>query len=308
MTQIRWSILVVGYNSPQEIRALLEDLAALPGSDGREILIAENGNRELPAMRALAGEFGAVLLELPNPGFGIACNALAARATGEFILLANPDLRLPRDIFPTLGRWLSDPVVGTVAPVLLDEDGSVQISWNLAMDLWWELLEAHGLQTWWRRRVMARVRKAKPEGPWTVGLATAACLALRAETYRQVGGFDEGFFLNYEDIELGDRIRESGLLNLVDPGIQAVHGNSKIQERNLTNFVFHRLQAKLHYLDLRYRGWRRWAAHLIWFEQTLIRIVLGALLLRGFQRTRIAGYVRALKFALSRPSTRTSAC
>ena len=303
MTEIQWSILVVGYNSPLEVQALLEDLSTLPGSDAREILIAENGDRELPAMRLLASKFGAQLLELPNPGFGIACNALAARARGDLFLLANPDLRMPSDIFPTLGRWLSDPTVGTVAPVLLDEDGSVQISWNLAMDLWWELLEAHGLQTWWRRRVMARVLKAQPEGPWTVGLATAACLALRTETYHKVGGFDEGFFLNYEDIELGDRIRERGLVNLVDPGVQVVHGNSKIQERNLGNFVFHRLQAKLYYIGIRYGGWRRWVATAFWIEQATLRLVVGWIVLRGTERTRLAGYSRALRLVF--PNSRS---
>jgi len=290
-----FSVLVVGYNAPADIRLLLESMRALPSWEDCEILIAENGNREISAMEALATEFGAKLLLLPNPGFGIACNRLAELAHGEVILLANPDLRFQEDILPTLRtHLLRNPRVGAVGPSLRNDDGSLQISWNLPMGLKWEFLEANGLQTWWRRKVVRQHQSANPDGPWPVGLCTAACISIRASLFRQIGGFDEDFFLNSEDIDLCDRIRATGHEVHVLPGIWSYHGNSRLQSRDLGRFVFHRLQGKAVYLRKRYHGLRKMVAAMFFLEQVLLRLFVGSVFLRGIQRTRLSGYWKAL--------------
>lgn len=288
------SVLVVGYNSPEDVHALLASLRALPSWNRCEVLIAENGRDRIAEMEALAREFGARLLALPNPGFGTACNRLAELARGDTLLLANPDLRFSDDILPVLLGHFSDPSVGAVGPAILDEDGSEQISWNLPMDLWWEFLEAHGLQTRWRRHLMRRMRMESPKGPWSVGLATAACVAIPRKLYAEIGGFDEGFFLNSEDIELCDRIRARGFKVLVDPTISVVHGNSSIQGRDLRRFVADRQEGKRKYLSRRYRGFRLFLARALWVEMVVIRLVAGWFMLRGTERTRLPGYLSIL--------------
>lgn len=294
----RCSILIVGYNSPDDIRVLLAGLRELPSWSTCEVLIAENGSDRISEMQELARDFGARLLTLPNPGFGTACNRLAAIARGEVVLLANPDLRFHSDIIPALCARLESPGTGSVGPLLLDEDGKEQISWNLPMGLWWEFLEAIGLQTRWRRSVMRRMRAEHPEGPWNVGFSTAGCLAIKRSVYERLGGFDEAFFLNSEDIELGDRIRALGLQPVVDPSLAVFHGNSAIQGRNLARFVCDRLDGKWVYLSRRYRGARLLVARLLWFKQVLIRLVVGFATLRGLERTRLPGYATALFNAL----------
>lgn len=286
----RFSVLVVGYNSPEDVGVLLASLRALPSWSLCEVLIAENGSKRIAEMESIAVEFGARLLTLPNPGFGIACNRLADIATGDILLLANPDLRFGGDILPALLAHFGDPSVGAVGPAIRDVDGTEQISWNMPMDLWWEFLEAHGMQTRWRRHLMRRMREASPEGPWTVGFATAACLAIPRKLFLEIGGFDEGFFLNSEDIELGDRIREGGHRILVDPGLAVVHGNSSIQGKDLRRFVYDRQEGKRKYLSRRYAGFRLLVARILWLEMVAIRLVAGWFLLRGSERTRLPGY------------------
>jgi GT2 family glycosyltransferase len=290
----RVSVLVVGYNCPEDVGVLLSSLRALPSWSDCEILVAENGSAALPEMEALARDHGARLVPLPNPGFGIACNRLAALATGDVLLLANPDLRFRDDILPALCAHLQDGATGAVGPAIFDDDGTEQISWNLPMDLWWEFLEAHGLQTRWRRHLMRRMREASPEGPWEVGFATAACLAIPRRLYLEIGGFDEGFFLNGEDIEICDRVRAKGLRVVVDPRLRVFHGNSSIQGRNLERFVRDRLEGKRKYLSRRYAGFRLFVARALWVEMVAIRLVAGTFLLRGTERTRLPGYRRVL--------------
>lgn len=293
-----FSVLIVGYNSPGDIRILLDSLRALPSWSEVEILIAENGDREKAAMEALALDFQARILFLPNPGFGAACNRLAALARGEILLLANPDLRFGSDILPGLRARLAEPGVGAVGPLLRDQDGTEQISWNLPLDLYYEFVESLGLQTPYRRKLIREKKAESPRGPWSVGFATAACLAIPRSLFDEVGGFDEGFFLNGEDIELCDRIRDRGYRILVDPVLEAFHGNSRIQGRNLGRFVADRLEGKRKYLSRRYRGWRLFVARALWVKMVTIRLVAGLFLLRGTERTRLAGYRRILTASL----------
>jgi GT2 family glycosyltransferase len=300
------SILIVGYNSPDEIRILLESLRALPSWSDGEVLIAENGDRAAGEMESLASAFGARLLFLPNPGFGTACNRLAELASGRYLLLANPDLRFDRDILPTLADYLdAHPDVGAVGPRLVDmDDGILQMSLNLPMGLKWEFLEAHGLQSWWRRRLIRKFETTNPDGPWEVGLATAACVLIRPEVFRQVGGFDEDFFLNSEDIDLCDKIRDAGWKIHVLPRITAIAGTSKVQSRDLRRFVFDRLAGKWVYIGKRYTGVRRLIAHAFLVEQICIRLVVGFVLLKGLDRMRLSGYFKALKLARRLAPTR----
>jgi GT2 family glycosyltransferase len=127
-----------------------------------------------------------------------------------------------------------------------------------------------------------------------VGLCTAACIAIRASLFRQIGGFDEDFFLNSEDIDLCDRIRKTGHEVHVLPRIWAYHGNSRLQSRDLGRFVFHRLQGKAVYLRKRYHGLRRVVATIFFLEQVVLRLFAGYLILRGSHRTRLSGYRKAL--------------
>jgi hypothetical protein len=301
-----FSILVVGYNSPEDIRRLVESLQVLPSWPDCEVLIAENGDHVTGEMESLASAFGARVVFLPNPGFGVACNRLAALASGRYLLFANPDLRFGQDILPALAAHLETHLdVGAVGPRLVDmDDGTLQMSFNLPMGLKWEFLEAHGLQSWWRRRCMREFERMLPEGPWEVGFATAACLLIRFDLFRQVGGFDEDFFLNSEDIDLCDKIRDAGWKIHVLPGIAAIHGTSKLQSRNIGRFVFDRLASKQVYIRKRYKGVRRLVAHALLVEQISIRLLVGLVLLKGVDRRRLGGYFKALKVVMRPAPTR----
>ncbi|MBK9577078.1 MAG: glycosyltransferase [Fibrobacterota bacterium] len=285
-----FSVLIVGYNCTEDIRIMLESMRRFASWSRCEILIAENGDCEIPQMEALARDFGARIEFLPNPGYGVACNVLARKAVNPLILLANPDLCFVEDVLPDFARHLDHPEVGAIGPRMMDADGSEQTSWNEPMGLWWETLEAFGLQMRWRRHLIRKMRSRCPEGPWEVGIATAGCLAMRSELYRSIAGFDEGFFLNGEDLDLCDRIRAAGKKILVDPKLNVVHGNSRIQSRNLSRFIADRLEGKRKYLSRRHHGLSLLVARALWVTMVTIRLTVGFFVLRGTERTRLQGY------------------
>lgn len=290
MERHAFSVLIVGYNCTEDIRIMLESMRRFESWSRCEILIAENGDREIPQMEALAREFDARIEFLPNPGYGVACNVLAKMAANPLILLANPDLCFVEDVLPAFGRHLDNPEIGAIGPRMMDADGSEQTSWNEPMGLRWEALEAFGLQMRWRRHLIRKMRSQCPDGPWEVGIATAGCLAMGTELYRSIAGFDEGFFLNGEDLDLCDRIRAAGKKILVDPKLNVVHGNSRIQSRNLSRFIFDRLEGKRKYLSRRHRGLNLLVARTLWVLMVTIRLTVGFVVLRGTERTRLQGY------------------
>ena len=124
------------------------------------------------------------------------------RASGEALLLLNADAWLEAGALDLLAGKLSDrPDVGLVAPRLRYPDGRRQFSWSPARGFVGEVLQkarnpfeaqawAHGSLARWLARVV---------GPtWY----TAACVMVRAEAFRAVGGFDESFFMYFEDVDL----------------------------------------------------------------------------------------------------------
>lgn len=293
------SILVVSYNCPGDVKACFDSLSAGGGDDvAWEFLVCENGMDRRQEMRALAEQTGFRLVEPEeNLGFGRANNALSRQARGKFLLLLNPDTEVPRLACRRLINRLSATGCMVAAPVLTNTDGSSQFSWNVPMGLAWEFAEVHYLQNIWRRAWRRHFLSTIPNGPWEVGFSSGACLCMETRTFLGLGGFDEDFFLNHEDIELCDRIRQSGKV-FVFPEIEVRHLDGGTQRKDWSRFVKDRLDAKWIYLGKRYRGLRLLIAKLLWLEGMLIRIAISSMVRTAEGRSRRVGYIAALRNVL----------
>lgn len=304
--QLDLSILVVSYNCPSDVETCYESLEA-GGAEGIswEFLVCENGNARLPEIRELASRKQFLLIEpKENLGFARANNLLANTARGQRLLLLNPDTVVPRSSCRRLIDGLANPGCRVSAPLLVNTDGSFQFSWNVPSGLAWEFAEVHYLQNLWRRFWIRRYQLSKPEGPWEVGFSSGACLCMDADTFRSVGGFDEDFFLNHEDIEFCDRIRTLGRI-LVFPNIKIKHLDGGTQRKNWSRFVKDRLDAKRVYLHKRYSGFRLCIAQAFWWEGVLIRIIVSLFLKTDEGRARRVGYLQALRAAFNQGVRRT---
>lgn len=290
------SVLVVSYNCPKDVEHCFDSLVEGGGdSVAWEFLVCENGTNYRPEMRSLAKRKGFRLVEPDeNLGFGRANNLLSREARGKYLLLLNPDTLVPQLACRRLIDGLAVAGCKVAAPVLTNADGSFQFSWNVPMGLAWEFAEVHYLQNVWRRAWRRRFLAAHPNGPWEVGFSSGACLCMEKRTFLDHGGFDEDFFLNHEDIELCDRIRQNGKI-LVFPGIEVRHFDGGTQRKDWSRFVKDRLDAKWIYLDKRYRGLRRLIAKLLWLEGILIRIAISSMVRTAEGRSRRVGYIAALR-------------
>lgn len=206
------SVVIVTYNGRGHVEGCLAALdrhAGLPF----ELLLVDNASPDGTAEHVARLRPGLRLLRNErNLGFGAACNQALALARAERVLLLNPDTELQPGALPTLASALdADPALALAGPRTLFADGVAQPSFGPPLTLWSEL---------WRRRFDRALRARRP---WAVAEAgrqaqrphepawlSASCLMARTRALREVGGFDERYFLYEEDVDLCLRLRAAG--------------------------------------------------------------------------------------------------
>ncbi len=205
------SAIVLNYRSPRDIVRCVQALKQQTIAHQMEILAVDNhsDDESIGFMRAQLTELAGVRIveQRKNLGYGRGNNAASTLARGEYILIINPDNILPPDgVVIMLAALRSDPDSGIVGPALVFPDGSLRPSartFPRPSDL---LRKRLFPKTWHAAYEKQRHATKMHNVDWLVG----ACLLLRTDLYRQLGGFDERFFLFFEDIDLCRRIHARG--------------------------------------------------------------------------------------------------
>jgi len=221
------SIVIVTYNSAGVIERCLASLRAhVPGA---EVIVVDNasgdGSAEL-AERALPS--ARVIRRRRNDGLAAGVNEGAAAAGGRYVMALNPDTRLTSDAITPLARYLAaHPDVGIVAPRLLDEDGTLQLSCRRFPGYGTAFFGRYAPLTrllprnrWSRAYLMQDYDHASERDvDWVSG---AAMLFSRA-VWERLGGWDAGFFMFSEDVDFCRRMHEAGLRVVYYPHVALYH-------------------------------------------------------------------------------------
>ena len=176
-------------------------------------------------------------------GFGANHNAAFRRCTSPIFCVVNPDIRLVGDPFPELTASLRSERVALVGPQVHNPDGRTEDSARKFPTL--------------RRLLQKAVSDASgPEYPVDQGAAEVDWVAgmfmlMRSKSFAAVGGFDERFFLYYEDVDLCRRLRSMGFAIVFDPQVVVVHDARRASRRDPRLMRIHAASA-LRYLLRRY--------------------------------------------------------
>jgi N-acetylglucosaminyl-diphospho-decaprenol L-rhamnosyltransferase len=207
------SVIVVSHDSGAPLRDCLQRVLhqALPG--GFELLLVDNASRD-DALASLPPDPRLQLLRnADNRGFAVACNQGAARARADTLLFLNPDCLLPDGALQRLLAALAQaPAVGLLGAQLLDADGRPQAAAR-------RRLPTLAL----RRRRGAAPRPVAAAGLETVEATSGALMLLPRRVFDAVGGFDEGYVLHCEDLDLCRRVRAAGHQVAVLGDLEVVH-------------------------------------------------------------------------------------
>jgi GT2 family glycosyltransferase len=207
------SVVVVAWNSREDLRrtvpAVLAEL-----DDGDELIVVDNGSTDgtVAAVVELAPS-ARVLRMGRNAGFTGGCNAGAAAAKGELLVILNPDAAPLPGFGEAIRRpWTDDR--GWVAwQALIAAEGGTRI--NSAGN------PVHFTGIVWAGGHDEPVSAAPPAGEVTA--LSGACLALSRRAWEEVGGFPEPFFLYHEDVDLSLRLRLRGGAIGIEPAAVVDH-------------------------------------------------------------------------------------
>lgn len=220
----RVDVVVVSYNSGGRLRRCVEELALDPGI---HVVVVDNASTDDSVKTASELPVQVVPLQ-QNLGFGGGCNAgwRSSKAGAPYVLFLNPDARMSAGDVLRLADVMERTHSGAVAPRIVGETGQLEPSLRRfpeVKSIFGQALFAHRIfpNARWTDEVIREPERYKQEGPcdW----ASGACLLVTRTLLERLDGFDEGFFMYCEDVDLCRRIWQAGREVIYTPAVLCTH-------------------------------------------------------------------------------------
>jgi N-acetylglucosaminyl-diphospho-decaprenol L-rhamnosyltransferase len=210
-------VSIVSHQQGALVLELLKDLQQFCPHPDMEVLVTINCREKITFSEK---DFGFKLIISHNKipkGFGANHNAAFQLRQSDFFAVLNPDLRLTRDPFGPLSIALADKQMGVIAPLIVDEDDSIEDS-------------ARRLPTPLRllRRYKNGGKEARLDYPigqeilfpdWVAGIF----MLFPSPVFYNMNGFDERYYLYFEDVDICSRLRLAGYKVALDPQVAVIH-------------------------------------------------------------------------------------
>jgi hypothetical protein len=244
------TIVIVGFRAYDDLERCLRSLAE--HEPGARVVVVDNAADEA-AGRRIVTEFPgmAYIGRDENPGFGAGVNRGAREAAGSHLLLLNPDCELVRPVVAPLMTVLeAHPNAGIVGGLIRDSLGGVQASARRFPNVTTAIA---GRTSW-----LSRVAPGNPLSRWNLttfpseGIArvdwvSGAFMLVRREAFDALGGFDEGFFLYWEDADFCRRAAGAGWQTLFAPVEEVVHYTARASRHTPVRSLWAFHQSALRY-------------------------------------------------------------
>lgn len=226
MGQITVSIVSHGHGAL--LPGLLSDLAACP--EVASVIVTRN-IPETPLEIVRPG--WQVTIDNTNPkGFGANHNAAFQYVQTPYFAVLNPDIRLVGNPFPVLLESLERGGAALCAPAVINPAGGLEDSARHFPSIVELALKA-------LRRYDGRLHYALGDSPLQAPWVAGMFMLLSSPTYAALNGFDEGFFLYYEDVDLCARIWKSVRRVMLCPAVHVIHDARRASRRNPRHMAWH---------------------------------------------------------------------
>jgi GT2 family glycosyltransferase len=213
------------------VMQLLADINKFCQNYPLEVILTQN----IPvAVNLSSADFSFPIVVLSNPtpqGFGTNHNQAFTHARGRYFCVMNPDIRLNCNPFDALLACLSDKSNALAAPLVLGADGSIEDSARYFPSPLKILCKFLGGCKGSDYSVTDR--------PFIADWVGGMCMVFPAEVFKQLGGFDQRYFLYYEDVDLCARLKLSGYQAVVCPQATVIHHAHRSSHRHLKYLRWH---------------------------------------------------------------------
>jgi GT2 family glycosyltransferase len=226
------SISIVSHGQGELLSNLLDDIANFVLTRDFEIIITVNIPDHV-SFSDCAYPFTLKLINNPTPkGFGANHNAAFLLSKGDHFCVMNPDIRLSSDPFPLLQKEMERKNGAMIAPAVVSPMGKNEDSvrhFPTLFSLARKFLVGHdgsyplviGSETF--------------TAEWVAGMF----MLFRAESFERICGFDEDYFLYYEDVDICARLWRSGGRVLACPKAQVIHDARRNSHHDIRYMCWH---------------------------------------------------------------------
>jgi len=209
------TVVIPYFNAFSELERAADSLLASSCYSDISVVVVDNSTDETAAEggRQLAGRLGWSYIAMDaNYGFARACNTGARNSASEFLFFMNQDAVIETETLATLtGHLAANSEVAAVAPSIVNQDGRVWFEGGRYSRRSGRVVLDNFGEPW------------RPGAPKCSGFLSGCALLIRRSVFEAVSGFDERYFLYYEDVDLSDRIRAAGWSLEVIPDVRVVH-------------------------------------------------------------------------------------
>jgi GT2 family glycosyltransferase len=217
------SVIVVSADSGQGLHDCVRRVLEQP--QVRELVLIDNASRDgVPQAIARAYQHDdrlKMIYNRANLGFGPAINRADRQCVGELLLILNPDCLLQADTLPRLLAIVhGEKGAGLVGAVVCDAQGRPDPA-SYRRDP----LLSRALNTLFGRKgAGVHIDGPMPDAAVDAEAVSGALMLVSRRVFDQLGGFDEGYFLHCEDLDLCRRVRDAGYRVLLAGDVRVLHG------------------------------------------------------------------------------------
>jgi GT2 family glycosyltransferase len=227
------SIIIVNYNTTEHLKKCLEAIINYTDKILYEIIVVDNNSPERD-IENLAESFSSVnfIFSSTNTGFGGGCNYGASKAKGKYLCFVNPDIIINDNVFFVFFNYMNEnPDTSLCTGLQIGEAGELQYSYNNFQDVKWEFKMSFNIGLNNAFKALLEKDEIKNGKIFEIDWALGALIFMRKEVFENVNGFDNDYFLYYEDNDLQFRIKKLGGKIVCLPFVRVFHyGQSSINE------------------------------------------------------------------------------
>lgn len=227
------SLSVVSHGQIELVHQFLDDLRLRCYENGPsfEVILTMNLPERIP-FRLDDYPYPIRLVSNSQPkGFGANHNAAFAMARGEYYAVINPDIRLPENPFPVLLMALSEGCTGVTAPLVLNASGQIEDSARRFPSPGTILRKVFGAA----RGPDYLIGEDVLQPDWVAGMF----MLFPCRVFAELGGFDVGYFLYYEDVDLCARLTMAGYAIKLCPQTHVIHEARRSSHRSFKYMKWH---------------------------------------------------------------------
>ena len=250
-------LVVVTYRSSDVLTGFLDSLTRsnlVPD----EVIVVDNSPTKVSLPQESALPAVSVLHRPDNPGYGTAANVgIAALSDScDWVVVCNPDILVEKDTLRLLLEEAeSHQGAGSLGPAIRNDDGSLYPSARALPSLGVGI--GHGLLgVVWPGNPWTRAYRGDYESSSSreAGWLSGSFLLLRREAWEMVGGFDEKYFMFFEDVDLGWRLSQHGYSNVYVPSATAIHEGGHSTKSNYGLMLSAHHKSAVRFISKRYPG------------------------------------------------------